>query len=79
MMFFISKVDFKAAFLQEGPAQHDVYVRPPEENVPRFVLWILKVATYGLARAHAKWTSQADELLASCGLTYVALNGTCVK
>ena len=47
-----------AAFLQTGPAQRDVYVRLPQENGSRFVLWHLKVATYGLVNTNAKWTAR---------------------
>ncbi len=69
---FISKVDFKSAFLQTGPAERDVYVRPPKADKSRFTLWRLNVAAYGLVNANAKWQNQSDALLAECGLRQLA-------
>lgn len=67
-MFFVSKVDFKSAFLQTGPAARDVYVRPPRSEPDRYTIWRLTAADYGLVNAYAKCQCQSDQLLLSCGL-----------
>lgn len=50
----LSKIDFKSAFLQSGPACRDVYVVPPLESKSRFVYYLLNTAAYGLVNASAK-------------------------
>ncbi len=67
--FFISKVDFESAFLQTGPAQQVVYVRPPHSDPAKCTLWKLKVAAYGLVNSNAKWKCLSDSMLFNCGLT----------
>ncbi len=64
---FISKVDVKSAFVQMGPAERDVYMRPPASDKSRYTLWKLNVAAYGLVIANAKWQDQSDSLLQECG------------
>lgn len=64
------KADVKAAFLQTGLAQRDVYVRPPRESEMKGThLWLLLTAAYGLVNANAKWQHQADRVMLDIGLT----------
>ncbi len=70
---FMSKVDFTSAFLQTGPDDRDVFVRPPRSDPSRFTLRRLNVAAYGLVDANAKWQSKSDELLLDCGLSQLIL------
>ncbi len=69
---FISKVDFKSAFLQTGLAERDVYVRPTKCDKSKFTLWRLNVAAYGLVNSNPKWQNQSDALLSDCGLRQLA-------
>lgn len=63
------KADVKAAFLQTGTAQRDVYVRPPRESKMKGShLWALLTAAYGLVNANAKWQNQSDQLMFDIGL-----------
>ena len=70
--FFITKVDIKSAFLQSGEAQRDVYVVPPRESAKKYFYWLLKVASYGLVNANAKWKSHSNNTLFCMGLEVVA-------
>lgn len=68
----ISKADVKSAFLQTGPAENPVYVRPPYEiQDKRRFYWLLQAAAYGLVNGNAKWHTQSDHLLLSLGLSRV--------
>lgn len=63
----------KAAFLQTGEAQRDVYVRPPREGKMKSSHhWLLITAAYGLVNANAKWHFQSDNLMLEIGLTQSA-------
>lgn len=65
----LHKADVKAAFLQTGTAQRDVYVRPPKESKMKGShLWVLLTAAYGLVNANAKWQNQSDQLMYEIGL-----------
>lgn len=41
----ITKVDFKAAFLQTGAAERPIYDLPPRKCATRWTAWLLNVAT----------------------------------
>ena len=60
----IHRADVKAAFLQTGEAQRNVYVRPPKESQMKSThLWLLLTAAYGLVNANAKWQNQSDNVM----------------
>lgn len=60
----ISKIDVKSVVLQTGPAEIDVYVRPPNDsNEKRRFFWLLQAAAYGLGNANEKWQVKSDALL----------------
>lgn len=53
-MYIMYKADVKAAFLQNGDATYDVYLKPPQESKMRSTyLWLLRTAAYGLVSANA--------------------------
>lgn len=63
------RADVKAAFLQTGAAQRDVYVRPPKESaIMSSHVWLLLTAAYGLVNANAKWQSQFDAVMIALGI-----------
>lgn len=51
----ISRAEFKAALLQTGQAQQDVFVRLPCESQDKRCYWLLLSAAYGLRNANAKF------------------------
>ncbi len=64
------KADVKAAFLQTGSADRDVYVRPPRESHLKTThVWLLLTAAYGLVNANAKWQNKSDDVMFQLGLT----------
>lgn len=63
------KADVKAAFLETGAAERDVYVKPPVESRMRAThVWLLLTAAYGLVNANAKWQSKSDAVMLDLGL-----------
>lgn len=65
----LHKADVKSAFLQTGPAQRDVYVKPPRESGMKSThFWLLLTAAYGLVNANAKWQVQSDTVFFDLGL-----------
>lgn len=64
MKWKIYTADVKAAFLQTGSANSDVYIRPPKESgLKSKKLWLLLTAAFGLVIANAKWQMQSDSCL----------------
>ena len=65
----IHRADVKAALLQIGEAQRNVYVRPPKESQMKSThVWILLTAAYGLVNENAKWQNQSDNVMLDIGL-----------
>ena len=50
----INSIDFKTAFLQGGPIDRDIFVKPPKEAKTQ-KLWKLKKTAYGLKDAPREW------------------------
>lgn len=55
-------VDIKGAFLQSGPINRILYVRPPRElGLGSNVLWKLKKLPYGIAEAGRQWAKTIED------------------
>ena len=67
MKWTVTKIDFKAAFLQTGMAQRDVYVVPRNEIERKNYYWLLLTASYGVLNTNAKWQSAIDDYFKSLG------------
>lgn len=63
----------KAALLQTGSAQQDVYVIPPHESSDRDHYWLLLSVAYGLVNSNVKWQHQSDAILVELGLPQVTV------
>lgn len=63
-----NSIDIKAAFLQGGPLQRDVYLRPPPEADEDKRLWHLKTCVYGLNDASRYWYLRTREVLFGLGM-----------
>lgn len=60
----LTKIDMKAALLQTGVAERDIYVIALRKSASHSkVLWVLLTAAYGLINANAKWKVHSDALL----------------
>lgn len=53
MEYFESRCN--AAFLRTGPAQYNVYFRPPRERKDKNQYWLLLTAAYGFVNANAEF------------------------
>jgi len=63
-LFSIGCVDIKGTYLQSGPIQRDLYVRPPREwKGPRGVLWKLLKLPYGICEAGRQWAKTIEQWL----------------
>lgn len=50
--FEISTADFKSAYMQSGPNQREIYVRPPNRiNICQNTVWKLQRLPYGIIEA----------------------------
>ena len=56
----LAKADIKGAYTQSGPAQGNVYVRPPRELHYDYVLWLLLATMYGLVSEGRKFQLVSD-------------------
>lgn len=60
--------DIKGAFLQSGPIDRDVYIRPPREwPTVRGMLWKLRKLPYGIANAGRQWQKVVEEWMLTEG------------
>jgi len=60
--FRIGTADIKSAYLQSGPIQRDIYVRPPRDWTSiRGILWKLLKLLYGIADAGRQWQRVVEE------------------
>ena len=69
--WYLAKIDIKAAFLQSGAVDRDVYVKPPRECTQKAFYWLLHVATYGLVNTNSKWRWHSDNTFLDLGLKSV--------
>lgn len=69
LRFRLAKIDVKKAYLQSGPIQRTIYVRPPRElykipsekpRVSRGILWKLLKLPYGIVEAGRQWQLFAE-------------------
>ena len=65
----LHSMDVEKAFLQSGPIERIVYVRPPKEaGTSSETIWRLNTAAYGLTDAARKWYSRLYSILGELGL-----------
>lgn len=70
--FRIGTADIKGAYLQSGPIQRTIYVRPPREwyrrhATDRKVLWKLTKLPYGIVEAGRQWQKTVEDWMLSDG------------
>ena len=62
--FRLGCLDIKGAYLQSGPIQRDIYVRPPPElHSRRGILWKLTKLPYGITEAGRQWARVFEKWL----------------
>lgn len=68
MGFRLAAIDITGAYLQIGPINRNIYVRPPKEwNGVRGVLWKLTKLPYGVVEAVRQWMKVVDEWMLTYG------------
>lgn len=62
--------EVKGAYLQSGPIQREIFVRPPREWIrKRGCLWKLKKLPYGIIKAGRQWPKEVEEwMLSTAGI-----------
>ena len=70
--FRIGTADIKGAYLQSGPFQRAIYVRPPREwyrrhRSDRKVLWKLTKLPYGIVEAGRQWQKTVEDWMLTDG------------
>ena len=68
----ITAIDITSAFLQGGPIEHEVYLKPPADVCSNETVWHLKRCIYGLNDAPRSWYERVKEVLLSLGATISA-------
>lgn len=59
--FIFGIADIKCAYMQSGPANRDIYVRPPKEwKSTRGMLWKLLKLAYGIVEAGRQWLTTIE-------------------
>jgi Reverse transcriptase (RNA-dependent DNA polymerase) len=71
LKFRFSSLDISGAYLQAGPIQRDIYVRPPPGWSPRNVLWRLTRPAYGIVESGRLWQLAIEEWLTKQGFSHV--------
>lgn len=68
--FRTATADIKGAFLQSGPIDRDIYVRPPRDwGFIRGILWKLLKLPYGISNAGRQWQKAVEQgMLTEAGL-----------
>lgn len=71
--FNMATADIKGAYMQSGPIQREVYVRPPKDcHRKRGMVWKLLKLPYGLTDAGRQWLLRAENwLLGDAGMERV--------
>lgn len=61
-------IDIKSAYMQSGPINRELYVRPPKEyNGQRGILWRLLKLPYGISEAGRQWAKVIETWLLTDG------------
>ena len=61
LRFRLGMVDIKGAYLQSGPIQREIFVRPPREwQGRRGLLWLLTKLPYGIVEAGRQWQKTVE-------------------
>ena len=64
----LAMADIKGAYLQSGPIQRKIFVRPPREwRGERGKLWKLKKLPYGIIEAGRQWAKTVEEWMLTTG------------
>jgi hypothetical protein len=71
LKFRLSSLDISGAYLQAGPIQRDIYVRPPPGWSPRNILWHLTRPAYGIVESGRLWQLAIEEWLTKQGFSHV--------
>lgn len=73
MGFNLGSADIKGAYMQSGPIQREVYVRPPKDCYRRRgYVWRLLKLPYGMVDAGRQWLLRVEDwLLGSAGMNRV--------
>ena len=70
----IRSCDVTTAFLQTGPMDRAIFIKPPHEminfmGVPADTIWRMQVTVYGLVEGPFKWSKHLSKLFGDFGLT----------
>lgn len=66
--FRFGMVDIKGAYLQSGPIQQEIFLRPPREwQGRRRLLWLLTKLPYGIVEAGRQWQKTVESWMLSDG------------
>lgn len=63
--FCFATIDIESAYLQGGPIQREIYMRPPKGWVSPYVVWKLKKYAYGISESGRIWQLVVDGWLHS--------------
>lgn len=66
--YFVTKIDFKSAFLKTGYANRDLHVVLSRKSDNKNHYWLFLTAKHGLLNVGVKLQQQSDELLKSMGM-----------
>ena len=72
MSWDITAIDITSAFLQGGPIEREVYLKPPADVCSNETVWHLKRCIYSLNDAPRSWYERVKEVLLSLGATISA-------
>ena len=76
MGFRVGTIDISAAYLQSGPIQRLIFVRPPQEHsCKRGTLWKLLKLPYGIAEAGRQWQTACEAWLLSDAVGFERVHG----
>lgn len=66
--FSFATADVQGAYMQSGPAQREIYVRPPREFHQRGKVWKLSRLPYGIVEAGRQWLCAIEQWMKECFL-----------
>ena len=72
MSWSLQSIDISAAFLQGGPIDREIYLKPPSDICPASEIWRLKRCIYGLNDAPRSWYERVKAVLLQLGGTVSA-------
>ena len=67
MSWRLQSIDITAAFLQGGPLEREVFLRPPSDVCPSTEVWCLQRCIYGLNDVPRSWYIRVKEVLLQLG------------